>query len=330
MGRVVYRTLVVSTIFLAAFLGGVLPFYVSSRWPRLLSLLNAVAAGVFLAAALVHLLDDAEQNTGLQRWSEVQNGRYAFPWAPAFCLAGFLLLVFVGELARSCARRSVTVASPSPSPPVKKQGGGEVGLNDGLLALRETPMAAAAAVNAVVLAGQSGLTAYAVFAALSVHSVLAGLGLGAAGDSSGSAWGQYIAIMAHKSLASFALGSNFASLPTPPRWRTIVLTIAAFACMTPLGAGIGWLVIDTARKGQQRGDGSRGGDDDSNVDPDGLAIAGVLSAIASGTFLYVATMELLPDALERSRRDAWGHSRLATNLAIGLGAVSFAALARWV
>jgi hypothetical protein len=40
----------------------------------------------------------------LRRWSEVDDGRYAFPWAPAFCLAGFLLLLVVGEVARSLVR----------------------------------------------------------------------------------------------------------------------------------------------------------------------------------------------------------------------------------
>ena len=52
--------------------------------------------------------DDAEGNPGLQRWSEVDDQRYAFPWAPAFCLAGFLLLLVVGELARSLVRCSLS------------------------------------------------------------------------------------------------------------------------------------------------------------------------------------------------------------------------------
>ncbi len=123
----VFRVVCMASIFLAGLIGAALPFLVSSRYPRLLGILNAAAAGVFLAAALVHLLvssfacsrqrvpmaeemrlrvaqDDAEGNPGLQRWSQLDDQRYAFPWAPAFCLTGFLLLVVVGELARSLVR----------------------------------------------------------------------------------------------------------------------------------------------------------------------------------------------------------------------------------
>ena len=102
-GALVFRLIALSTIFLAGLSGAALPFLISARHPRLLGLLNAAAAGVFLAAALVHLLDDAEQNPGLQRWSTMDDGLYKFPWAPAFCLGGFLLLLLVGELARALA-----------------------------------------------------------------------------------------------------------------------------------------------------------------------------------------------------------------------------------
>jgi hypothetical protein len=138
----VFRVVCMACIFLAGLIGAGLPFLVSSRYPRLLGLLNAAAAGVFLSAALVHLLvscgaceaeaetiakrmrlrvwqDDAEGNPGLQRWSELDDQRYAFPWAPAFCVVGFLLLLVVGELARSLVRstrylRPLFLSSPPP------------------------------------------------------------------------------------------------------------------------------------------------------------------------------------------------------------------------
>ena len=56
------------------------------------------------------------------------------------------------------------------------------------------------------------------------------------------------------------------------------------------------------------------------------ATVGILSALASGTFLYVSTMELLPDALAKGEQ--LGH-RLSTNVAICAGAVAFGSLARW-
>ena len=312
MNIVAFRALTISTIFLSAAVGSALPFYLSARWPRLLGLLNAGAAGVFLAAALVHLLDDAEQNPGLSRWSSVDGGRYAFPWAPAFCLAGFLLLVFVGELARCVASSAVRQEGLSQS--LLNEGENKDDSAQG--AYSQPRRRSVAGVNApspasAAVLEQGGLTAVVVYAALSVHSVLAGLGLGAAGDSSKSAWGIYIAIMCHKGLAAFALASNFASLHSRPSRCTIVLTLFSFACMTPAGMALGWGLIAATK----------------DADPDDSATTGILSALASGTFLYVSTMELLPDALERARRP--GGSRVLTNIAIGVGATAFASLAKW-
>ena len=51
---VVFRVASMVLIFAAGLVGAALPFFVSSRYPRVLGLLNAAAAGVFLAAALVH------------------------------------------------------------------------------------------------------------------------------------------------------------------------------------------------------------------------------------------------------------------------------------
>ena len=51
-----FRVVAMVSILFAGLVGAALPFYVSSRYPRVLGLLNAAAAGVFLAAALVHLL----------------------------------------------------------------------------------------------------------------------------------------------------------------------------------------------------------------------------------------------------------------------------------
>ena len=51
-----FRVVSMVSIFVAGLVGTSLPFFVSSRYPRVLGMLNAAAAGVFLAAALVHLL----------------------------------------------------------------------------------------------------------------------------------------------------------------------------------------------------------------------------------------------------------------------------------
>ena len=327
-----FRIVAIVSIFAAGLGGAALPFAVSARWPRLLGLLNAAAAGVFLAAALVHLLDDAEQNGGLQRWSEVEGGRYAFPWAPAFCLLGFLLLTLVGEVARALAEGTADPgllgASPQRQPEGDVQSQGE---GDGDFARRRprrgsnhgeplSPSSVEFGGDRYVETGEGALTAVVVFAALSVHSVLAGLPLGAEGEGT-SAYGLFIAIMAHKSLAAFALGSNFVTAGTRFSRCTVRLYLLSFSCMTPAGIAAGWLASSLASSGD--GSGSAAG-----ADSDDSATVGVLSALASGTFLYVSTMELLPDALARGERGG-ARWRVLSNGAIVVGALAFATLARW-
>ena len=51
-----FRVVALVSIFFAGLGGAALPFVVASRYPRVLGLLNAAAAGVFMAASLVHLL----------------------------------------------------------------------------------------------------------------------------------------------------------------------------------------------------------------------------------------------------------------------------------
>ena len=122
-----------------------------------------------------------------------------------------------------------------------------------------------------------------------MHSVLAGLPLGAQGAGAG-AYGLYVAIMAHKSLAAFALGSNFATAGDVFSPCAVKVYLFCFSCMTPAGIAAGWLIADLTAvpSGGNAAEGSgSGGGTDPDVGEDSAAV-GVLSAIASGTFLYVS------------------------------------------
>ena len=101
----------------------------------------------------------------------------------------------------------------------------------------------------------ASLTAIVVFVALSVHSVLAGLPLGAQG-STPSGYGLFVAIMAHKSLAAFALGSNFVAVREKFSLCTIRSYLLGFALMTPLGIAAGWLIASVAARSSSDGSGS--------------------------------------------------------------------------
>ena len=119
-----------------------------------------------------------------------------------------------------------------------------------------------------------GITA---FIGLSVHSLTAGFALGVGMADPELALIIFIAIIAHKATAAFSLSTIFC-LAEFSRKKTLSL-ILAFALMTPLGAIISLPFISSLK-------------DISLAIPIGLT---------AGTFLYVATMDLLPEAFHSDK-----------------------------
>lgn len=105
------------------------------------------------------------------------------------------------------------------------------------------------------------------FIGLSAHSFLEGLGLGSQNGT--DIWAMFVAIIAHKGLAGFALGASFVRAGLSP--CLINLWGLMFAIITPTCVMFGYL-MDTAA--------------DTQID-------GVMLALASGSFLYVAIIEVL-------------------------------------
>jgi len=137
-----------------------------------------------------------------------------------------------------------------------------------------------------------------LFAALCFHSVMEGLGLGSANDAE-LFLPILVAILAHKGLAAFALGCSLAQSRLP-EWKfwTFVLI---FSAGSPFGCLVGALI------GQ--------GDHCPHA-------SGVCIALASGTFLQVSTMELLPRAFAEENHKVIG----AFGLTLGFAAMSFLAI----
>ncbi|MEC8319997.1 MAG: ZIP family metal transporter [Planctomycetota bacterium] len=138
---------------------------------------------------------------------------------------------------------------------------------------------------ALLAGGQGGGAApYLLLLTLSIHSVIAGLTLGI--SSAAGAGVLLVAILAHKGAAGFALGSTFRESSIAPRTRIPALGI--FVCSTPAGVLLGGLA--TAVLG--------GGDS---------AAEAWFKAVAAGTFLYIATLdvvreEFFPGGSDRASR----------------------------
>jgi len=120
------------------------------------------------------------------------------------------------------------------------------------------------------------------FIGLSVHSVIAGMGLAVFMPSPEVAMALLISILAHKTPAAFSLASLM--ILAKHSRRRIVISMVVFAAMTPLGA----LVLAPAL----------------NTGSERLMV--VLTSMVTGTFLYVATADLLPEVFH-SRHNRWLH-----------------------
>ncbi|CAM9748580.1 unnamed protein product [Ectocarpus sp. 8 AP-2014] len=118
----------------------------------------------------------------------------------------------------------------------------------------------------------------ALLLALSVHSVMEGLGVGA---KTTKAYNLLFAIGVHKGLAAYALGASL--LQSGVHGKQVTLFVLAFSAMTPLGILLGAII-------------EKDGEDDS--------AGAVCVALAAGTFLYVSLMEVLPPELA-STENGW-------------------------
>jgi len=132
---------------------------------------------------------------------------------------------------------------------------------------------------------------WAALLGLAVHSFTAGLGLAAAHTQEGLAGPVFVSIASHKATESFSLSTVFL-LAGFPLVRILALA-CAFALTTPAAMFLGsWLVGDLSLAGVQ-----------------------VLTALAAGTFLYVAVGDLLPEVF---------HNRVDTLLRLVLVAAGVA------
>ena len=118
--------------------------------------------------------------------------------------------------------------------------------------------------------------AYVLALALSVHSLIAGIALGA-DDRRSEFLVLLLAILAHKGSAAFALGVSLHRAGLNRRNYLGILLV--FCMMTPLGLVLGTLVSEGLH-----GSGAQ-------------LLIGVFDALAAGTFIYVATMDILPREL---------------------------------
>jgi zinc transporter 1/2/3 len=119
--------------------------------------------------------------------------------------------------------------------------------------------------------------AFILLLVLSVHSIILGVALGAQ-KSLTSALAIFIAIMAHKAMAGFALGVSYHRAGTS--LQRVAPVAAFFSSMTPLGILTGTAVDALVSSGSR------------------LLFEAIFNSIGAGTFLYIATLDIIRTEFE--------------------------------
>lgn len=226
---------------------------------------SALAGGIFLGAGLLHMLPDAAAG--------FRNLAPGWDYPAAFFLAclGFLLILFVERVLAS-----------------------HMGLNRGSHCDAESPPESCRDQSQAVYP-------YILALVLSVHSVLAGLALGAEkGMLAGAAI--LLAILAHKGSASFALAISLeqGGLSRLRVWGAVLV----FSCMTPLGVLVGSAITNLLSTTGARG------------------FEAIFDCLAAGTFLYIAVLDIIREEFFEQRH-SW--AKFAT-LCLGLAVMALLAL----
>jgi zinc transporter ZupT len=125
--------------------------------------------------------------------------------------------------------------------------------------------------------------AYVFIIAISLHSILDGLSIGAASEV-GSFTSAVIAVVSHKAFDGLALGIPVFLSGMP--WRLALGSLVLCASMTPIGIGIGMGATYSGSSSQV------------------LLAQGLILGFAGGSYLYVALTELLPTALAHKEKQA--------------------------
>lgn len=192
------------SILILTLITGFLPLRFAIKNHRLLNFGDAFACGVFLSAALIHMLPDAQQGF------EKILGPTAYPVAPLLCLVTFMLL-FLFERALllfgNCATCKCNLDNHKVSNFTNESEHAEFGK-------------------------KNFLTPFLLVFVLTMHSFVEGAAIGINSSLAGASI-IFLAVIAHKGSESFAFASNLYRHALSMKWLTRIILF--FSLITPIG-----------------------------------------------------------------------------------------------
>jgi len=243
-----------------------------------------MAGGVLLAAALVHLLPDAQkalEKTSLElKQIFINTADEGFPTAST--LAG-LMFLFLMLIEAQVQHMSLSLEEAAEGHYCGADHGhfcGADAMKDALSNLKagqREPLIKAERSEMVeeAVAARRIVSARVLVLALAIHSLLEGISIGVLNHTA-TFLSIFLAVGAHKGLAGFAMGTKLMqSANRNEFWRSIIL----FGLCTPFG-----IILGSTALGNVTGTG-----------------VGCCLSLAAGTFLYISIPELLLPAIQSSR-----------------------------
>eukprot|EP01091_Cochliopodium_minus_P021445 TRINITY_DN980_c0_g1_i2.p1 TRINITY_DN980_c0_g1~~TRINITY_DN980_c0_g1_i2.p1 ORF type:complete len:288 (-),score=73.64 TRINITY_DN980_c0_g1_i2:35-898(-) len=246
-----------------AFVFGMLPYILSGKISErkrdiFLSMGNSFAGGLFFSIGFFHLLPESNEI-----FEEVTGSH--FPYAFAIAPLGFLLIFFIEKVLfnhdheKHINSEEIGLVKQSEGEGEKSESESQSGSNQH-------------SVNKKSGAKSEVFGAFILFLAVSIHSIIEGVTLGIQSNVN-----QMIpiltAILSHKWTDTMALGINLARVETPFKKYLIEIILVSF--MTPFGVLLG-SAIDLSVS-----------DDVSEF------ISAIVLAVATGTFIYVAVVDII-------------------------------------
>jgi len=275
--------------FAVAMAGGAAVIYVSSLSKRWQQMANAMAGGVLIGVAFMHMLGDNIATLDLWGHSlKVSLGGdpddVPFPLGLAFAACGFYLIFGLEVLLGGHPEHDHDHGTKQPSQD-----------------LESDSSASSSSVKPEDLQGKTDVTGWATLIGVSTHSLLEGLATGAARDPD-TLGILVLAVVMHKGFAAFAVAASLQDIRQSKGKATWWALVVLFAVTGPFGIIVG--SIFRASLDEQAG--------------------AVLQCTAAGTLLAIAVTDMVMPAFED--RSVWRKRKL---FACFMGCFAMSSLAIW-
>lgn len=287
MGILALKWVAMSLSWTSALVGCLAVKKVSGLSVKWMQLCNAIAGGVLISVALVHMLRESAGK--LQDWdasiSQALGGRASgghqlrvFPLGDVLAGVGFFLIVGLENLLEGHSHHELRVEGNCPRDSLRDQ----ERLEDSCASCGARHLAEMSNASLTPFAGLSTLCG------VSLHSVFEGAAAGATASEE-TVFLLTGASLCHKGFAAFAVGSSLLAFNDGWRWWTLVLL---FSLMSPAGILLGMLMSESLQRHDQ--------------------YIAALECIAAGTLLAVGITDMLLPALQDESK--WRKRKLVASI----------------